>query len=105
MLYVHQSKNISENNDEYTEMLNHKQTIAPETNDSLNNVITFDEVECVVKMAKKNKTCEYDQIYKNILDNMDCKITLTTLFSACFAHCKIPECLLKPLHNLFLRVP
>ena len=91
--------NISENNSEYTDMLNHKQTLEsePDTNDFLNNVITFDEVESVVKMAKTNKACGYDQIYNDILDNMDCKLTLTTLFNACFAYSKIPECWLKAI--------
>ena len=91
--------NISENKSEYTDLLNHKQTPESEsyTNDFLNNVITFDEVESVVKMAKKNKACGYDQIYNDILDSMDCKLTLTTLFNACFAYSKIPECWLKAI--------
>ena len=46
---------------------------------------------------KKNKACGYDQIYNDILDNMDCKLTLTTLFNACFAYSKIPECWLKAI--------
>ena len=92
---------IPGNNDEYTEMPNHKQASESDTNDFLNNVITFDEVEPVVKMAKKNKACGYDQIYNDILDNMDCKLTLTTPFNACFAHIKIPECWLKVIISLF----
>ena len=87
MLYT-KVNDIPENNDKYTEMLNHKQALESNTND---------KVESVVKMAKKNKVCGYDQIYNDILDNMDCKLTLTTLFNVCFAHSKIPECWLKAI--------
>ena len=91
-------------------MLNHnfhKQALEAEsgTNDFVNDVITFDKVESVVKMPQKNKACEYYQIYNDILDNMDCKLTSTTLFNACFAHSKILECWLKAIIKLFLRVP
>ena len=49
--------NISANNNEYTEMLYHRQALESEsdTYDFLNNVITFDEVESIVKMAKKKR--------------------------------------------------
>ena len=85
---------IPENNDDYTGMLNHKQALESEsdTNVFLHNVITYDEVKSVVKMAGN---C--DQIYNDILDNMDCKLTLMTLFNACFAHSKIPEYWLKSI--------
>ena len=63
----------------------------------MNNVITFDEVASVVKMAKKNDACGYYQIHNDILDNMDYKLTQTTLLNACLVYSKIPECWLKAI--------
>ena len=75
----------------------------------MKNVITFDEVESVGNMPQKNKACGYYQIYNDILDNMDCKLTLTTLLNASFAHSKIPECwrkaIISPIPKSSLKDP
>ena len=86
-------------NDDYKEMLSNKQAMELnlQGNDYLNEEITFDEVENVIKNARKKKACGYDQICIDILDNIECKQILLKLFTVCFAYGKVPECWLKAI--------
>ena len=91
--------NKNDENIAYAEMLDHKYTLETDihTNDYLNTEITFDEVESVVNMAKKNKACGVDEIYNDILYSIDCKVALMKLFNVCFSNSVVPECWLKAI--------
>ena len=68
----------------YREMLDHEQSIElnSQGNEYLNRDITIFEVENVIRNAKKNKSCGYDHMYIDIMDNIECK-QISQKFSVC----------------------